>query len=101
MSTKDHHQVLDLMYPHPLKRQKTSDIKTGEIGIVVLGLKDVGSVNVGDTITDLKNQTAEQVGTYVPAKPFVFAGIYPRDTDMFEEIRDALDQLKLNDSSPS
>jgi len=101
MSTKDHHQVLDLMYPHPLKRQKTKAIKTGEIGIVVLGLKEVGSVNVGDTITDVKEPTAEPVGNYEPAKPFVFAGMYPIDTDKFEDLRDALDKLKLNDSSLS
>ncbi len=101
MSTKEHHQVLDLMYPHPLKRQKTKTIKTGEIGIVVLGLKEVHSVNVGDTITDMKNPAAEPVGDYEPAKPFVFAGLYPIDTDKFEELRDALDKLKLNDSSLS
>jgi GTP-binding protein LepA len=101
MSNKETHQVLDLMYPHPLKRQKTTAIKSGEIGIVVLGLKEVSVVNVGDTITDAKNPTLEPVGKYEPAKPFVFAGIYPIDTDRFEELRDALDKLKLNDSSLS
>lgn len=101
MSNGEQHQVLDLMYPHPLKKQKTQAIKTGEIGIVVLGLKEVSVVNVGDTITDAKNPTAEPVGRYEPAKPFVFAGIYPIDTDQFEELRDALDKLKLNDSSLS
>ncbi len=101
MSNNEQHQVLDLMYPHPLKRQKTSAIKCGEIGIVVLGLKEVSTVNVGDTITDAKNPTAEPVGDYEPAKPFVFAGLYPIDTDKFEELRDALDKLKLNDSSLS
>ncbi len=101
MSNNEQHQVLDLMYPHPLKRQKTKMIKSGEIGIVVLGLKEVGTVNVGDTITDAKNPTAEPVGTYEPAKPFVFAGLYPIDTDKFEDLRDALDKLKLNDSSLS
>ncbi len=101
MSNNERHEVLDLMYPHPLKRQKTPAIKSGEIGIVVLGLKDVGSVRVGDTITDAKNPTAEPVGDYEPAKPFVFAGLYPIDTDKFEELRDALDKLKLNDSSLS
>jgi len=101
MSNKEQHQVLDLMYPHPLKRQKTQAIKTGEIGIVVLGLKDVGSINVGDTITDAKNPAAEPIGDYEPAKPFVFAGLYPIDTDKFEDLRDALDKLKLNDSSLS
>jgi GTP-binding protein LepA len=101
MSNGEQHQVLDLMYPHPLKKQKTKAIQTGEIGIVVLGLKEVSVVNVGDTITDAKNPTAEPVGRYEPAKPFVFAGLYPIDTDMFEELRDALDKLKLNDSSLS
>ena len=101
MSNGEEHEVLDLMYPHPLKRKKTSVIKTGEIGIVVLGLKEVHIVNVGDTITDAKNPTAEPVLKYEPAKPFVFAGIYPIDTDKFEELRDALDKLKLNDSSLS
>ena len=101
MSNNEQHQVLDLMYPHPKKKIKTQSIKSGEIGIVVLGLKDVGSVNVGDTITDAKNPTAEPVGDYEPAKPFVFAGLYPIDTDKFEDLRDALDKLRLNDSSLS
>jgi GTP-binding protein LepA len=101
MSSNEQHQVLDLMYPHPRKRQKTDAIKSGEIGIVVLGLKEVGSLNVGDTITDAKNPAAESVGEYEPAKPFVFAGLYPIDTDKFEDLRDALDKLKLNDSSLS
>lgn len=101
MSNGEEHQVLDLMYPHPLKRKKTPVIKTGEIGIVVLGLKEVHVVNVGDTITDAKNPTREPVVEYEPAKPFVFAGIYPIDTDEFENLRDALDKLRLNDSSLS
>jgi GTP-binding protein LepA len=101
MSNNEQHEVLDLMYPHPLKKMKTDSIGSGEIGIVVLGLKDVGSPNVGDTITDAKNPTAEPVGDYEPAKPFVFAGLYPIDTDKFEDLRDALDKLKLNDSSLS
>ncbi len=101
MSNGEEHQVLDLMYPHPIKKIKTAAIKSGEIGIVVLGLKEVSVVSVGDTITDAKNPTAEPVGDYEPAKPFVFAGLYPIDTDKFEELRDALDKLKLNDSALS
>lgn len=101
MSNGEQHQILDLMYPHPLKRQKTPAIKSGEIGIVVLGLKEVGVVNVGDTLTDAKEPADEPVGTYEPAKPFVFAGLYPIDTDKFEDLRDALDKLRLNDSSLS
>ena len=101
MSNGEEHQVLDLMYPHPLEKLKTNALKSGGIGIVVLGLKEVSVVNVGDTITDAKNPCTEPVGTYEPAKPFVFAGLYPIDTDKFEELRDALDKLKLNDSSLS
>jgi len=101
MSSKEHHQVLDLFYPHPLKKLKTKSIKTGEIGIVVLGIKDVSIINVGDTITDAKNPTTVPVEPYEPAKPFVFAGLYPIDTDKFEDLRDALEKLKLNDSSLS
>jgi GTP-binding protein LepA len=101
MSNLEEHHILDLMYPHPLKRIKTDSIECGEIGIVVLGLKEVSVINVGDTITDAKNPTAEPVGRYEPAKPFVFAGIYPIDTDDFENLRDALNKLRLNDSSLS
>jgi len=101
MSNGEEHNILDLMYPHPMKKIKTDSIKTGEIGIVVLGLKEVSVVSVGDTITDAKDPTAEPVGNYEPAKPFVFAGIFPIDTDKFEDLRDALDKLKLNDSSLS
>ncbi|NPA66696.1 MAG: elongation factor 4 [Epsilonproteobacteria bacterium] len=101
MSNGEEHEVLELYYPHPLKKLKTSAIKTGEIGIVVLGIKDVSIINVGDTITDAKNPTTEPIGEYEPAKPFVFAGLYPIDTDKFEDLRDALEKLKLNDSSLS
>jgi GTP-binding protein LepA len=101
MSNNQEHAVLDLMYPHPLKRQKTSTIDCGEIGIVVLGLKDVSVINVGDTITDAKNPTTEPALEYEPAKPFVFAGLYPIDTDKFEDLREALNKLRLNDSSIS
>jgi GTP-binding protein LepA len=99
MGTKEEHQVLDLMYPHPLNPQKTNEIATGEIGIVVMGLKTVEGLKVGDTITDAKNPTPEPIPGFEPAKPFVFAGIYPIETDKFEDLRDALNKLKLNDAA--
>ena len=101
MSNGEEHSVLDLMYPHPLKRQKTLAIESVEIGIVVLGLKEVNVIHVGDTITDAKNPTKDPALEYEPAKPFVFAGLYPIDTDKFEDLREALDKLRLNDSSLS
>ena len=101
MGTDKKHTVLDLMYPHPLAPIKTSKLSTGEVGIVVLGLKNVSAVQVGDTITLVKNPLKEPVGGFERAKPFVFAGLYPIETDKFEDLRDALDKLKLNDSSIS
>jgi GTP-binding protein LepA len=101
MNTKVQHPVLSLMYPHPIKREDTPEIKTGEIGIVVLGLKTLDGIAVGDTMTDAKNPTAEPIDGFEPAKPFVFAGIYPIETDKFEDLREALTKLQLNDSSIS
>ncbi|WP_456432174.1 translation elongation factor 4 [Nitratifractor sp.] len=101
MGTGEEHTVLDLMYPHPIKPVKTDTIGAGEIGIVVTGLKTVEALQVGDTVTDAKNPTAEPIGGFEPAKPFVFAGLYPIETDKFEDLRDALNKLKLNDAALS
>ncbi len=101
MGTGKKHLVLDLLYPNPVAPIKTKELKSGEVGIVVLGLKTVSDVAVGDTITLFKNKASEPIGGFEKAKPFVFAGIYPIETDKFEDLRDALDKLKLNDSSIS
>ena len=101
MGTGKKHIVLDLMYPNPIAPIKTKTLSAGEVGIVVLGLKNVSDVQVGDTITQARNPLKEPVGGFERAKPFVFAGLYPIETDKFEDLRDALDKLKLNDSSIS
>ena len=101
MGTGKKHIVLDLMYPNPIAPIKTKSLAAGEVGIVVLGLKNVSDVQVGDTITLARNPVKEPVGGFERAKPFVFAGLYPIETDKFEDLRDALDKLKLNDSSIS
>ncbi len=101
MGVNKKHQVLNLMYPHPLKHTDTKEVKTGEIGIVILGVKEIGELQVGDTITDFKNPTKKHIEGFEPAKSFVFAGLYPIETDRFEDLREALDKLKLNDSSIS
>lgn len=99
MSSNNAYQVLGLAYPHPLHKQNSEILKSGEIGILNLGLKSVTEMAVGDTITLLENPTDEAIEGFMPAKPFVFAGIYPIDTDKFEDLRDALNKLKLNDSA--
>ncbi|WP_176553407.1 translation elongation factor 4 [Campylobacter helveticus] len=101
MSTDKKHLVQDLFYPHPLNPKKTQKLESGEVGVVVLGLKNIGDLQVGDTITLSKNKAKEAIGGFEKAKAFVFAGLYPIETDKFEDLRDALDKLKLNDSSIS
>ena len=101
MGSVQKYPVLDLLYPHPIAPQKTKSIKAGEIAIVVMGLKTVSQIAVGDTITLANNKAAEPISGFEGAKQFVFAGLYPIDTDRFEELRDALEKLKLNDSSIS
>ncbi|WP_298105448.1 translation elongation factor 4 [uncultured Campylobacter sp.] len=101
MGSENRHEVLDLMYPYPLAPAKARELSSGEVGIVVMGLKNVADVQVGDTITLFKNRAVAPVGGFEKAKPFVFAGIYPVQTDKFEDLRDALDKLSLNDSSLS
>jgi len=99
MGTGKTHKVNELYYPHPRKKIATNSIKTGEIGVVVLGLKNVADIRVGDTMTDAKNPASEPADEFEEVKSFVFAGIYPIETDKFDDLRDALDKLKLNDSS--
>ncbi|EPN1354224.1 EF-Tu/IF-2/RF-3 family GTPase, partial [Campylobacter coli] len=84
MSTDKKHIVQDLFYPHPLSPIKTQSLQSGEVGVVVLGLKTVGDVQVGDTITLVKNKAKEAIGGFEKAKAFVFAGLYPIETDKFE-----------------
>ncbi|RAX54654.1 elongation factor 4 [Helicobacter sp. 16-1353] len=99
MGSGKSHKVLELLYPHPINQKKTNAIKCGEIGIVCLGLKQVDDISVGDTMTHKNAPAQSPVGNFTKAKPFVFAGIYPIQTDRFEDLRDALNKLKLNDSS--
>ncbi|WP_295701973.1 translation elongation factor 4 [Helicobacter mastomyrinus] len=101
MSSGKKYEVLGLYYPHPVQKIPTQSILCGEIGIISLGLKTLTDMAVGDTITDAKTPTDVAISGFRPAKPFVFAGIYPIETDKFEELRDALHRLKLNDSALS
>ncbi|MCH5312942.1 MAG: elongation factor 4 [Helicobacter sp.] len=101
MSSGKKYEVLSLYYPHPVQKIPTQRIECGEIGIISLGLKTLTDMAVGDTITDANNPTNEPISGFRAAKPFVFAGIYPIETDKFEELREALHKLKLNDSALS
>ncbi len=74
-------------------------LECGEVGYVATGLKDVADCRVGDTITYLDEPAAEPLPGYRQAKPMVFAGIYPTDSDQYQELREALAKLSLNDAS--
>ncbi|MCC6386436.1 MAG: elongation factor 4 [Dehalococcoidia bacterium] len=74
-------------------------LECGEVGYVATGLKDVADCRVGDTITYLDEPAADPLPGYRQAKPMVFAGIYPTDSDQYQELREALAKLSLNDAS--
>ena len=74
-------------------------VKTGDVGYLITGIKTAKEVKVGDTITDALNPTTERIDGFEDVKPMVFAGIYPVDTDDFEELRFSMEKLQLNDAS--
>ncbi|MBB1284219.1 elongation factor 4 [Flavisolibacter sp. BT320] len=79
--------------------QPVNEVKTGDVGYIITGIKNAKEVKVGDTITDAVNPTKEIVKGFQEVKPMVFAGIFPVNTDEFEELRDCMDKLQLNDAS--
>ena len=74
-----------------------ADLGVGEVGYMVTGLKDPLDVRVGDTVTDAAHPADEALPGYREVKPMVYAGLFPIDTEDFENLRDALDKLRLND----
>ena len=74
-------------------------VKTGDVGYLITGIKTAKEVKVGDTITDALNPTTERIDGFEDVKPMVFAGIYPVDTEDFEELRFSMEKLQLNDAS--
>jgi GTP-binding protein LepA len=75
------------------------EIKTGDVGYLITGIKTAKEVKVGDTITDAKNPTQDRIEGFEDVKPMVFAGIYPVDTEDYEELRTSMEKLQLNDAS--
>ena len=75
------------------------EIKTGDVGYLITGIKAAKEVKVGDTITDFNNPTTDIIEGFEDVKPMVFAGIYPVDTEDYEELRASMEKLQLNDAS--
>ena len=98
MSTGKEAELIELGFFDP-NMQATSALRTGEVGYVATGLKVVKDCQVGDTITLANAPATEPLPGYRPAKPMVFAGLYPVDSEDFPILRDALERLQLNDGA--
>jgi GTP-binding protein LepA len=89
-------EQLGVFTPKPLR---VDALTAGEVGFVIAGIKRVSDVAIGDTLTDDRKPAAEPLPGFKEIKPMVFAGLYPVDADQYAELRDALEKLRLNDSS--
>ena len=82
-----------------LKQETRTTISAGDVGYLITGIKDAKEVKVGDTITLTENPTPNAISGFEEVKPMVFAGIYPVDTEDYEELRASMEKLQLNDAS--
>ena len=98
MATETRFDVDEIGVMSP-SRVPTPELTAGEVGYIVTGLKDVSEVRVGDTLTLTAQPASEPLPGYLDVKPMVFAGLFPTDGDEYPVLRDALEKLKLNDSS--
>jgi GTP-binding protein LepA len=97
-NTGRHYQVETLGVNRP-RPAPIDELSVGEVGFLTASIKEVADVEIGDTITDATRPTTEPFPGFQKIKPMVFAGLYPVDTNQYEELRDALDRLRLNDAS--
>jgi GTP-binding protein LepA len=89
-------QELDLIDPHP---RAVEALETGEVGIVIAGIKTLDDVRIGDTLTHMARPAVAALPGFREVKPMVFAGLYPVDSDTYPDLKAALEKLRLNDSS--
>ncbi|PID41919.1 MAG: elongation factor 4 [Proteobacteria bacterium] len=92
-------QIVDSVGVFTPKREETNILKAGEVGFVVAGIKDIHGAPVGDTLTHAKTPEVEQLPGFKKVRPQVFAGLFPVSSDDYEDFRDALEKLTLNDAS--
>ncbi len=98
MATGNEHFVDEVGVYTP-KRKSVDELAPGDVGYVIAGVKDVKSARVGDTITNARKPASQPLDGFREIKPPVFAGLYPVNSADYEELRDALDKLSLNDAS--
>lgn len=80
-------------------KKSVACLEAGEVGYIIAGIRSVSDTKVGDTITDAENPVSEPCPGYKDIKPMVFSGVYPTETHQYEDLKDALEKLRLNDSS--
>ena len=93
------HYYADEIGALKLNQFPKKSLKAGEVGYIISGIKSATEVKVGDTITTCDNPATEAIKGFEEVKPMVFAGIYPVDTEDFEELRNSMEKLQLNDAS--
>ncbi|MEX0773820.1 MAG: translation elongation factor 4 [Balneolales bacterium] len=98
MATEKDHSADEIGYLR-LKPEVAKSLKAGEVGYIIGGVKTLDDTKVGDTITRIDNPSKEPIPGYKEVKPMVFSGMYPTNTDDFENLRAALEKLQLNDAS--
>ncbi len=98
MATKKEYDAEEVGYLK-MKQEPTKELKAGEVGYVIGSVKSLQDAKVGDTITHQKNRADTPVPGYKDVKPMVFSGIFPTQTEDFEDLRSALEKLQLNDAS--
>ena len=98
MSNNKTYDVVEITR-HTPKEEKLNELKVGEVGFISGAIKDISDINVGDTITNAKDKAISKLPGYKPMKSMVFCGMFPIETNKFEDLRDALSKLKLNDAS--
>ena len=98
MGTRRHYDIEELGSFTP-KMRKERELRPGQVGYLIAGIKDLSDIQVGDTVTDRKHPASENLPGYEEPLPVVFCGLYPTHSSDFERLRQALDKLKLNDSS--
>lgn len=98
MATDKDYEVLKLGAFTPFT-QEQPELKSGQVGFIICGIKDIRDVKVGDTVTGAKTPATEQLAGFKVVKPMVFSGIFPIDSTDYDKLRDSLEKLCLNDSS--
>jgi GTP-binding protein LepA len=98
MAQSTEHEILELhvVDPHP---RKVQELGAGEVGVVICGIKTLQELKIGDTITTLRDAAAEPLPGFREVKPMVFSGLYPVEADDYQNLKAALEKLRLNDAS--